>query len=74
MKIKFITLIKLHLIFTRLLHSFNPRIITIYINIENKGKKLMSVFPKNMQKIIKGIPNILINTLEFLDFLFIKII
>ena len=43
----------------------------MYINIENKGKNLISVFPKNKHNKIKGIPIILINVLEVFNWLLI---
>ena len=44
------------------------------MNIENIGIAPIPVLPKNKHKRIKGIPTILTNALEFLDFLIIKII
>tara|TARA_B100001142_G_C14045056_1_gene543599 strand:- start:71 stop:316 length:246 start_codon:yes stop_codon:yes gene_type:complete len=70
-KIKFIILIKLHLMFDKFNHSYIPNIITIYINIENNGTRLIPLFPKNKHKRIKGMPIILINVLEFLSSLLI---
>ena len=71
-KAKFVKLIKLHLIFDSFIHSYIPKIITIYIKIENKGTG--PVLPKNKHDRIKGIPTTLTNNFDFLDLsLIIKI-
>jgi len=69
MKIKFVKPINLHLMFDNFIHSYIPKIITMYIKIENIG--IDPVLPKNKHERIKGIPITLTNNLDFLDFLFI---
>ena len=74
MKIKLTNLIKSHLIRDKFIHSCMPKIITIYIKIENRGNDEIPVLPKNKHKRIKGMPAILINVLDFLVFSLISTI